>query len=454
VIANLFLPDDYSYADRFGQVAETQISPMQLRFTTELDAELVAISDVVDDAISSYTIGGWLRENGTRIPVVLSGTAYWSADEPAVSDTVPASAEAIGTYTAQATGPGTVTAESIAVGMRAGYVSLVWCVDPDAQPEAVRGMTAAWCDRYGLPSETVQVGAPTITTAAQPLATPSGTVTDTAIVSGQVPAAGLDITFEGFLQPEDAELPVCEAGNVTYTSTSPIRVNEPGEYVSEEFPVTMEHLGTVYWVETARLPDGTLVHEGECGLPNETTLVQLVEVTTVATPDVWLGDPASDTALLTGMVPEGATVTFNAYRQPTGTPTGAGGMLDEDGVVLAPVCDAATRVFDGTSSPVVAPAGNFPDGTFVDGPETVFTEAGTHYWVETLRDRDGEILHQGECGAPNETTLASVPELPVTGVPAGLTELGVGASAAALLGLALLTGTAAWNRRRKEVTAI
>jgi hypothetical protein len=436
----LYLPDGYSFVDRFGQVAETQINPTQLRFTTELTTDQAAVSDQVDDVIDVYTIGGWLRDGGARVPVVLTGTAYYSATRPVVADTVPASAEAIGTYAVTTDTPGAITAENIDVGLREGFVTLVWCVDPAAQPAPLQGLTAAWCDQYGLASETVEVSAPIIVTAAQPLATPSGTVTDTAIVSGAVPASGMEITFEGFLQPEDATAPVCEVGNRIYASSAPITVTEPGEYISEEFEVTMDHLGTVYWVETARLPDGTVIHEGECGLPNETTLVQLVAVTTQATEEVELGEQARDTALLVGMVPPGSVITFNAYRQPEGTPTAGGGQLDADGIIITPVCEAENRVFDGTDQPVTAPVGNFPDGTTVDGPVTRFTEPGTYFWVETLRDRDGEILHQGECGAPEETTFVSTPAppLPVTGASDLLVPLGLLAGGLSLAGLAAI----------------
>jgi hypothetical protein len=451
VRTQLYLPDAYSFVDRFGQVAETQISPTQLRFTTELTTDQAAVSDQVDDVIDVYTVGGWLRDGGARVPVVLTGTAYYSATRPEVADTPPATAEVIGTYTATTDTPGAITAENIDVGLREGFVTLVWCVDPAAQPTPLRGLTAAWCDQYGLASETVEVSAPIVVTAAQPLATPSGTVTDTAIVSGLVPASGMEITFEGFLQPQDATAPVCEASNRIYASSAPITVTEPGEYTSEEFAVTMDHLGTVYWVETARLPDGTVIHVGECGLPNETTLVQLVEVTTQATEKVELGEQARDTALLVGTVPPGAVITFNAYRQPDGTPTAGGGQLDDDGIIITPVCEAENRVFDGTEEPVTAPVGNFPDGTTVDGPVTRFTEPGTYFWVETLRDRDGQVLHQGECGAPDETTFVSTPTppLPVTGASELLVPLGLLAGGLSLAGLTAIMITTI--RRRHQV---
>ena len=446
-----FLPDGYSFVDRFGQVVETQISPTQLRFTTQLSSDQAAVSDQVDDVIDVFTVGGWLRDGGARVPVVLTGTAYYSPTRPEVLDTPPPSAEAIGTYTVTTDAPGAITAQNISVGVREGFVTLVWCVDPAAQPEPLRGLTAAWCDQYGLPSETVEVSAPIVVTAAQPLASPSGTVTDTAIVTGSVPASGMDITFEGFLQPEDAPAPVCELSNRIYASTAPITVTEPGEYTSEEFAVTMDHLGTVYWVETATLPDGTVIHVGECGLPNETTLVQLVEVTTQATETVELGQQARDTALLVGMVPPGASITFNAYRQPEGTPTVGGGQVGDDGMILTPICEADNRVFDGTDQPVATPVGNFPDGTTVLGPSTRFDEPGTYFWVETLRDRDGEILHQGLCGAHNETTLVSSPRPPLalTGASDALLPLGMLAGGLSLAGLAAILATTI-RRRHQE----
>lgn len=451
-----FIPDAYSFVDRFGQVAETQISPTQLRFTTALTTEQAAVSDQVDDVIDVYTVGGWLRDSGTRVPVVLTGAAYYSATRPVVSDTVPASAEAVGIYTVTTDTPGEVTAQNIDVGLRAGFVTLVWCVDPAAQPEPLRGLTAAWCDQYGLASETVEVSAPIVVTAAQPLATPSGTVTDTAVVSGAVPTSGIEISFEGFLQPVDATAPVCEAGNRIYASSAPVTVTVPGEYVSEEFEVTMDHLGTIYWVETARLPDGTLLHEGVCGLPNETTEVQLVEVTTQATEAVELGTEAHDTALLVGMVPAGAVITFNAYRQPEGTPTAGGGQFDDDGIVIAPVCEPENRVFDGTQAPVAAPAGNHPDGTTVQGPATEFTEPGTYFWVETLTDRNGTMLHQGECGAPDETTFVSAPRppLPVTGAADVLAPLGLLAGGVMVAGIAALAIAALRRRHREAVEQV
>lgn len=143
---------------------------------------------------------------------------------------------------------------------------------------------------------------------------------------------------------------------------------------------------------------------------------------------------------MVGMVPPGATVTFNAYRQREGTPTAGGGQLDADGLVIDPMCEVENRVFDGSGLPVAAPAGNHPDGVTVMGPTTEFSEPGTYFWVEMLTDRDGNMLHQGECGAPNETTFVSTPRppLPVTGASDAFLPIGLLAGGATLAGVAAI----------------
>lgn len=47
----------------------------------------------------------------------------------------------------------------------------------------------------------------------------------------------------------------------------------------------------------------------------------------------------------------------------------------------------------------------------------MFEQVGTYYWIETMLDRDGEVIHRGLCGAPNETT--TVLPVPVTPPPPG-----------------------------------
>jgi hypothetical protein len=82
-------------------------------------------------------------------------------------------------------------------------------------------------------------------------------------------------------------------------------------------------------------------------------------------------------------------------------------------------------------------------GTYTS-PSTTFGQAGTYYWVETLRDRNGETLHRGVCGAPGETTTVEPRALANTGVT-GVQPLVVGSG---LLGMGALVILSIAIRRR------
>jgi hypothetical protein len=143
----------------------------------------------------------------------------------------------------------------------------------------------------------------------------------------------------------------------------------------------------------------------------ETTLVK-PDVTTQATPDGLLGiDLSKDTANITGPVPAGSTIGFEAYYQAPGTDA---------------ICDADTLVFTSAPKPVTD---NHPESDTV-----MFENAGTYFWIETLRDEDGDVLHQGECGAPGETT--TITQLAVT-TKAQATAVALGTA----VDTAVMTGT-------------
>jgi len=430
----LFIPLDYVYTDRFGQVIETQITPSSVRFATDLAQRIAGISDNVSDRIEPYTqSGAWLEVDGEPVPVTLHGTAYWSAEQPVIAPTPPASAEAIGTYSAIITPGSSTTATGLNVGDREGWVSWVWCIRHVDQPGDLIGFVSEWCDQYGLPAETLEVVLPTISTVAQGEAVPYGTVTDTALVEGVVPQEGLEITFAGYLQDPLATDPQCE-GVPTFASTEPILAREAGEYTSEEFAVLPEHVGTIFWVETARhAGTGQILHVGECGIPSETTRVDLPVVSTVAVPEQYVGAPVYDAAFVSGRTPEGAYLVFQAFLQNSSEA----------------VCDESTLVFDSSSDPVLV------DGTgeYVS-PEVVFTTPGTYFWVEFLHAPDGELLHAGECGYPTEITLVSErPPLPSMGPSGDAVALGWAFGGGTLaLGL-LMTIAVAFMQRHQNLAA-
>ena len=108
-----------------------------------------------------------------------------------------------------------------------------------------------------------------------------------------------------------------------------------------------------------------------------------VSVTTKATPEAFVSEPISDTAIVAGDLPEGAYLVFRAYGPYPEQPA-----IDEE---LEPF-------FISEEIPVEGP-GEYESGT------TTVDAAGLVFWVETLHGPDGEVLAEGFIGAPGETTL-------------------------------------------------
>lgn len=522
-----------SFTDRFGRVAETHVVPFQPQAVSSADQRLAVPGDSLTDTIEvSSTNGGWLKKDGAFIPVVLEGTAYQVPGTlpPAQAAGVSGGTAALGTVTVTATGPGTYVSPPV-VAPSGGFVTWVWQVKKASQPQWVRDYLAAdWADEYGIAVETTSVRWPvtitsmmreynvnpggrafdtvtvsgfpanhgeftgdgywgadvdelvhtvygpfetdavltddldlsiapvltSITTPArngvyqlgftdtdriapseagyyvlvttfagddrvQPFgsspadirerfyvpptdvdlpvsvitqATPAALVgekfTDTALVQGTVPE-GASLVFRAYGPQGVDQAPVC--GSPFYES-DPLPVAQVGIYTSPAISVTSP--GNVYWVESLYGADGAVLVEGVCGAPGETTVVTgqpgTVVVTTMAVPTVILGESAHDTAKVTGAVPEGATLVFEAYRQ--------------NGDIAT--CTAGDLVFTSTPVKVDGP------GEYASGA-VVFDQIGTYQWIETLYDADGTVIHRGLCGAPNETTtVTSVPPSPST----------------------------------------
>ncbi|PPF46733.1 hypothetical protein C5B85_00085 [Pseudoclavibacter sp. AY1F1] len=234
---------------------------------------------------------------------------------------------------------------------------------------------------------------PTITTKAIASVTVGDDAHDVAIVKGEV-QAGSKITFEAFIQKKGEKL-VCDDTNKVFdTKNSPIEISKAGEYTSGKY--TTKEVGNLNWIETLRDPSGKVIGKGECGTPNETTVVKpLPTITTKAIPSVTVGDKAHDVAIVTGEVKKGSTITFEAFIQKTGEKL---------------VCEDANKVFDTKGSPIeISKAGEYTS------EEYVTATVGNLNWIETLRDPSGKVIGKGDCGAPNETTVVNpLPPVPTT----------------------------------------
>ncbi len=442
------IPEDYAWQDRFGQVVESSVVPMNITGVTQVKTDEVPLSGVAQDTATINSGGYWLQENAANVPVKITWKAYHDASEqtPArvPASEIPSTATLLGTYSTEITNVGNITTPaSLADGgiqapdAKGGWI--VWVLSIDDQDQPRPGYVRPFSDDYGVPSEIQKITLPEVATKAQPGAKPGQTITDTATVTGTLPADGADLHFELYKATRnEAGEWVCEAGNLLWTSESQ-HVETTGDYVSPAAPGQAG--GEYHWVEVLSSTKGNEIHRGLCGLPDETTFV--VDVTTKAktesgTASAKPGEAIFDTALLNGQVPEKGTLTFEAYRVFDG----------------AKVCTDETRVW--TSDPITLEGGLVKD-LQVDSARftpTLSSKASTVYFVETTRDATGRIVAQGECGEPSETIPVDAAKLAVTGGDSVLPSLvlvgGVG-----LLGVGSLTllVAASIRRRRQAATA-
>lgn len=311
------LPADYLFSDRFGLVEEGQVVPTSLRWTTQLrDRELTLDKMVLHDTVTPVLAhGAWLRgDDGARIPATLRLTAYQTDTEPSRQATPPDEATELTTSLVTASTPEQeITADPMPIPFETrGWVTVQTCLLEEDQVSEAVGYFEEWCDDFGIPAETAKIVPPEVRTEAVPQALVGDMITDTAIVSGVVPAES-EIHFEFYLQPEAGDPKFDEhwrhrvdtSGDPLQWSaseldaltdderclvqpvarTTAVNVEEAGSVQSPE--VRAVSAGTGYWVETlvTRHPETgeeVELHRGECGLENERTVVLDEEEVAVA----------------------------------------------------------------------------------------------------------------------------------------------------------------------------
>jgi len=391
-----YLADDWS--DDYGVPAETTSVRWPIHTTSELREYNVHAGGRAFDIV---TVSGFPADHGD-----FHGDGYWLPDVDELVHTAygPFANDALLTDDLDLSGAPVLT--SISTPARngvyrlgyedsdritptePGYYVIVTSFTGDDRVLPYTSSPADILERFFVPPALPPVTPPSVITQATPAALVGELFDDTALVQGTVPD-GATLVFRAYGPVPDGEPAVCE--EAFYVSDL-IPVTQPGVYRSGS--TSVETVGSVYWVETLYDAEGEALVEGSCGAPGETTVVteQPVEltVTTLATPTVVLGEAAADTAIVSGTVPEGATVEFEAYRQHGD----------------APVCTEEELVCSGEPIPLDGP-GDYTSET------VVFEHVGTYYWIETVRDANGEVLRRGLCGEPGETTT-------VTEVPASL----------------------------------
>jgi len=254
---------------------------------------------------------------------------------------------------------------------------------------------------------------------------PTGTVTvkDTVAFTGL--EVGKEYTVTGTLMDKATGEPIMN-GETPLTSTATVTPDEPDGTVDVLFEVDAKLLATktVVAFETVSQEGREIIVHADLNDKDQT--VYAPRVSTKAVSKIEAGGKAHDTALVEGELPGPLTLTFEAFKAPA------------DG---AKVCEASNRVFTTTFGTVEGP------GEYTSA-DTTFTEPGTYYWVETVTDASGTVVHKGACGEPSETTVVSAKGDGGRGAGGNLARTGAGVplTVMILLGVCGL-GLAATRRR-------
>jgi len=420
------LPTDYSWSDTFGDAPENAYARASVSATTQVSPATVGLQQPTSDVVTvDQASGVWPTDStGAAINVEFDGTAYWVPGDtaPTQSSTVPADAVsfATGTITATAAGdyPGPVVTAPYNTD---GYVVWQWTT-------AGGDYTDPWTEDFAEPTQIVQVTAPTMTSTADATTAFTDTSSDSVTVVGPDMGAAANLTWDAYLQPAGSPA-VCDPGTQVFDSSAdPVEVTTAGTYTVPT-PPQLPATGTYLWVATLAAQDGTVIAQGTCGDPAETTDVVSFSLVTTATAIAPAGSGVTDTATLTGPVPTGATLSFSAYKETSSTA----------------VCDSTTVAY---TSPAIAlrAAGKFTSPS-VELPK------GNYAWVATAFDRDGNVLQADTCGVAAESTHVMT-VLAYTGSVIGLVGPWVGGGLL-IVGSLLLAAWqfVLWRRRRTAVGA-
>lgn len=482
-------PVSYRVDSQFSPVLTTQVEE---RFIEEGSGRF---SDTVTLSVAESSAPWASREAGDGgteyAPIVADGTVYGPFTHPQTpADEPPSGAPIAGHARIVATdGPGEYRASATSRPDEAGYYSWVWRVrESDQQPE-IRDAELLpegyeFTDQFGLEEEGQVVPTRlrwTTELLERELDLENRELRDTVTPTlhqgawlrdeaGERLPARLRLTVYQ-LDEKPTQQPSLPSG-AREIATEFVTVTAPDLKVeAETIELPFETRGWVS-VQTCLIGEDQpeesrgFFEEGcdDFGIPSETAQIVLPEVRTEAQPDALVGEKISDTAIVTGPVPSGATVGFAFYLQPeVGDPKYGENwsvMRDENGDVQR-WSEHELATLSASESCLAQPVA-FTDRVAVSGPgrtsspEVVARSAGTGYWVEDLSMPHPETaeeaeLHRGECGLANERTVITDPEeqLAETGAATAIPTPVVW-SVAGLGAVLLLAGVPFGCRRLRE----
>lgn len=402
-----------AFTSEFGQSEESQVAPFTPVVTSAVSAKWIRAAGSYTDAIEISGLPadyGRSKLDSDPAPVV---TVYGPLSSvPARTSAIPASAPVLTSFSIDKAANGSFTTDAITPTAQ-GYYTIVVDFPAGSRTNAAR-------TDYGIPSETIEVVAPTVRTQTSDQQVNVGdSVFDTVVVDGLVP----DGTYaEVSLYDVTTQNSTCDAGNQVDWSSGRITVGTAGQFQTSRWTSTGP--GKYVFVETLYAGDGTVLHRGECNDQAETTEVVNPTVSTKTSDQrVTVGARIHDVVTVKGRVPAGAYAIVRAY----------------DVTSQSAQCNAG-NAFDWDSGKIaVGQAGEYhtPDFTTIRVGKVVF--------VETLYSATDAVIHRGECNDQAETTTVDSPELADT--RAQVAAWGIGAG---VLGVGLLLVVVVLVRRRRS----
>jgi hypothetical protein len=365
--------------------------------SVEISKESPTISTI---ASASVTIGNPVHDTATLSGGFSpGGTITFRLYGP---DDQNCSGAAVFTNTRSVSGNGSYDSASFTPGAP-GSFRWIASYSGDANNDAVSGD----CNSF-RESVSVSTASPALSTSASAGVTLSGSVHDSATLSGGFSPGGT-IRFRLY-GPNDAS---CSRAPV-FTGTKSVSGN--GTYDSAAF--TPAAVGTYRWIAAYLGDANNDPVGGVCNDANEEVTISRATptVTTEASGSVNAGGQVTDTATLAGGISPGGSITFRLY-----------GVGDS-------TC-AQLPVFSSTVS--VAGNGSYTSASYTTG------QAGTYRWVASYSGDAGNLAVSGACNDPNEsvTTTKSGSLMLTTMAPEEVPSGGTVYDRATLVGGTSHTGT-------------
>lgn len=394
---------DADFTDGFFSEGETSIVKMKPTITTVADNRTVKPGDpMIDNVTLSLSDGGkWLtNKDGSKLAIPANGTLYGPFDQPMEqSDQIPADAPVAGHENIVFDEAGTKATTGEVKASGPGFYTWVWKIDDSNYYEGYQTPFMEFAESSVVKHE-IKHESKARENIVQPGAQAFDKITIERLPESHGQFAGTQSGWKGDLgtahvtvygpmenEPSTTEVPADAPVFKKFDVEAKNGVYNIGDDEATKVTIPEDGFGHYVFVYSFDGDDRVAPYQSAFNDKDEQFFVPApkLSVTTQATPTIKHGEKAHDTAIVTGTLPKsGANLSFKAYRA----------QKDAEGKA---VCEASNEVF-ATNYGKISSTGSF------ESAETTFDRPGDYYWVETVTDDSGAVLHKGECGLPNETT--------------------------------------------------